>query len=112
MIELQNMHYSGNIRELHNVLERLVILSDLKITEEEVLTYAVAHYVRDPFAEIFGKYERFQDFKDFMEKQFIEYKLKRNAWNVSKTADEIDIQRSHLYNKIEKYSLKREESVS
>ena len=64
--EMQNMHWSGNIRELHNVLERLVILSDAKITEEEVLTYAVAHHVRDPFEAIFNKYERFQDFKDYM----------------------------------------------
>ena len=78
----------------------------------KVLTYAVAHHVRDPFEAIFNKYERFQEFKDFMEKQFIDFKLKRNLWNVSKTADEIDIQRSHLYNKIEKYSLKREESLS
>ncbi|MFM6951716.1 MAG: helix-turn-helix domain-containing protein [Bacteroidota bacterium] len=31
----------------------------------------------------------------------------QNGWNVAKTAQEIDIQRSHLYNKIEKYSLKR-----
>ncbi len=109
--EMQNMHWSGNIRELHNVLERLVILSESKITEEEVLTYAVAHHERDPFEAIFTKYERFQDFKDYMEKQFIDFKLKKNVWNVSKTADEIDIQRSHLYNKIEKYNLKREESA-
>ena len=34
-------------------------------------------------------------------------KLKKNNWNVAKTAVEIDIQRSHLYNKIDKYSLKR-----
>jgi len=38
---------------------------------------------------------------------FIEYKLKKNDWNVSKTAEEIDIQRSHLYNKIDKFELKR-----
>jgi DNA-binding NtrC family response regulator len=43
-----------------------------------------------------------------MERLFIEHKLQKNGWNVTKTADEIDIQRSHLYNKIEKYDLKRE----
>lgn len=112
MMELQNINWTGNIRELHNVLERLIILSDNKITENEVLTYGVANPTRDPFESIFNKYDKFQDFKDYMEKQFIEYKLRINNWNVSKTADEIDIQRSHLYNKIEKFSLKREESVS
>ncbi|MBK7441547.1 MAG: hypothetical protein IPI65_08470 [Bacteroidetes bacterium] len=36
------------------------------------------------------------------------HRLNKNAWNVSKTAEELDIQRSHLYNKIEKYNLKRD----
>jgi len=34
--------------------------------------------------------------------------LKKHHWNVSKTAEVLDIQRSHLYNKIEKYGLERE----
>ena len=54
------------------------------------------------------RYEKFQDFKEHMEKKFIEFKLKKNNWNVSKTADLLDIQRSHLYNKIEKYDLSRD----
>jgi len=112
MIELQNIKWTGNIRELRNVMERLVILSDAKITEHEVLTYGVANPARDPLEAIFNQYEKFQDFKDFMEKQYVDYKLRVNGWNVSKTADEIDIQRSHLYNKIEKFNLKREENTS
>lgn len=107
--ELENINWTGNIRELHNVMERLVILSDQKITENEVLMYGVANPVRNPMEATFDKYAKFQDFKDYIEKEFVEYKLRGNNWNVSKTADEIDIQRSHLYNKIEKYDLKREE---
>jgi DNA-binding NtrC family response regulator len=56
---------------------------------------------------LFDQFEKFQDFKEYMERMFIEDKLKKNSWNVSKTADILDIQRSHLYNKIEKYDLKR-----
>jgi DNA-binding NtrC family response regulator len=41
--------------------------------------------------------------------EFIKYKLEKNNWNVSKTAEDIDIQRSHLYSKIEKFGLKRNE---
>ncbi|HZG01400.1 MAG TPA: sigma-54 dependent transcriptional regulator [Chitinophagales bacterium] len=111
MQELQEINWTGNIRELRNVMERLVILSESKITDNDVLTYGVAHPTADPMEAIFNKYSHFQDFKDFMEKQYIAYKLKTNGWNVSKTADEIDIQRSHLYNKIEKYSLRREENT-
>ena len=106
--ELQNINWTGNIRELHNIMERLVILSENKITEEEVRQFvpSVKPTSFDP-TELFERFAKFQDFKDHMERLFIEYKLQKNNWNVSKSAEEIDIQRSHLYNKIEKYDLKR-----
>jgi len=103
------INWTGNIRELHNVMERLVILSDAKITEQEVLAYGVANVTKDPLEMLFNRFEKFVDFRDDMEKKYIEFKLRINNWNVSKTADEIDMQRSHLYSKMEKYGLKREE---
>jgi two-component system, NtrC family, nitrogen regulation response regulator NtrX len=107
---LQAYDWTGNIRELRNVIERLVILSNTKITEEDIVNYAFKSIASSiPLStEVFDKFTRFQDFKEYIEKQFIEYKLSKFSWNVSKTADEIDIQRSHLYNKIEKFNLKRE----
>jgi len=104
---LQDVNWTGNIRELHNIIERLVILSEGKITEEEVHTFVPNASATQTPVEIFETYSKFQNFKDYMEKMFIEHKLAKNTWNVSKTAEEIDIQRSHLYNKIEKYDLKR-----
>ena len=55
----------------------------------------------------FDAFTSFQDFKDATEKQFLEFKLRKHNWNISKVADEIDIQRSHLYTKIEKYNLQK-----
>lgn len=46
-------------------------------------------------------------FQDNAGKLFIAHKLKENAYNVAKTAREINIQRSHLYNLIHKYNIKR-----
>lgn len=109
MEELISINWTGNIRELHNVMERLVILSDAKITEQEVLAYGVANVTKDPLEMLFNRFEKFVDFRDDMERKYIEYKLRMSNWNVSKTADEIDMQRSHLYSKMEKYDLKREE---
>lgn len=39
--ELQNYHYKGNIRELHNIVERLIILSGNTITLNDVKTYVL-----------------------------------------------------------------------
>jgi DNA-binding NtrC family response regulator len=57
----------------------------------------------------FDRFSNFQEYKDYVERDFIKYKLEKNNWNVSKTSVEIDIQISHLYSKIDKYILKREE---
>lgn len=112
IFELQKISWSGNIRELHNVVERLVILSGPTITHEEVRNYVSAPNSSSgmdalALTELFEKFHRFQEFKEFIEKSFIESKLNSNNWNVSKTAEELDIQRSHLYNKIEKFNLER-----
>jgi DNA-binding NtrC family response regulator len=106
--ELKNVNWTGNIRELRNVVERLVILCDKQITDEDVIMYSNPSSINKS-TEIVDVtlYQKFQDFKDYSEKVFLENKLNHNAWNVAKTAAEIDIQRSHLYNKIEKYGLKR-----
>ncbi|HIY77257.1 MAG TPA: sigma-54 dependent transcriptional regulator [Candidatus Sphingobacterium stercorigallinarum] len=114
---LQSLPWTGNIRELRNMIERLIILCDSKISETDVMTFAnpagPAHRENATLgltAEGFDmeQFTSFQDFKDFSECEFIKYKLEKNNWNVSKTADELDIQRSHLYSKIEKFGLKRD----
>jgi DNA-binding NtrC family response regulator len=116
MIALQEMNWTGNIRELRNMIERLIILSDKLITDADVVNYAnpssftsrTESTVAVP-QQNFDQFSNFQEYKDSVERDYIKYKLEKNNWNVSKTADDIDIQRSHLYSKIEKYSLKRAE---
>lgn len=104
---LKEVNWTGNIRELRNVVERLVILCGEAITGEDVYMYSnPAQRGADPFGVV-DEYQTLQDFRDWAEKVFIERKLIQNGWNVAKTASEIDIQRSHLYNKIDKYNLKR-----
>ena len=105
--ELKTMRWDGNIRELRNVMERLVILSDQKITEDEVKSFVTNTQAKETPTDLFESFDKFQDFKEHIEKLFIEHKLRKFNWNVSKTAEILDIQRSHLYNKIEKFDLRR-----
>jgi transcriptional regulator of acetoin/glycerol metabolism len=50
-----------------------------------------------------------RDFQDISEKIFIEKKLAENNWNISKTAEALDIQRSHLYTKIKQFNIENPE---
>ena len=108
MDALKNIYWSGNIRELRNIIERLIILCDDKITEDEVQLYANNGKKKPGTIDAINEFNKFQEFKDYAEKMFINAKLMKNNWNVAKTAAEIDIQRSHLYNKIDKFDLKRD----
>ncbi|OFY71995.1 MAG: Fis family transcriptional regulator [Bacteroidetes bacterium RIFCSPLOWO2_12_FULL_37_12] len=106
---LKEMEWPGNIRELHNVIERLVILSSDKINEEEIELYAMKKPATASELNIYDRFEKFQEFKEYAEKEFIKTKLNKFNWNVTKAADSIDIQRSHLYNKMERYNLSRKD---
>ena len=121
IVALQRLPWTGNVRELHNMIERLIILSDKVISEHDVTVFANpgggtnigaanAAHVTAPHVAAgldYEKFNNFQDYKDYAEREFIKFKLEKHNWNVSKTADDIDIQRSHLYSKIEKFGLKR-----
>lgn len=104
---LLHLEWTGNVRELHNVIERLVILSNGVITEQDVLDYAIPQRKKAKGSSVYDEFDKFQDFKDHVEKQFILKKLEDNGWNISKTSELIGIQRSHLYNKMEKYGIAR-----
>jgi two-component system nitrogen regulation response regulator NtrX len=93
----------------------LIILSDKIITDADVKAFAnpsspaVATNGTTTQQTDYDRFSNFQEYKDFAEREYIKFKLEKNNWNVSKTADDIDIQRSHLYSKIEKFGLKRGE---
>lgn len=106
---LTSKNWSGNVRELQNVVERLVILSEGEaINHEDVeLLAKPATGNDDTLSDMLCSIDDFQEFKESAEKRFIEFQLKKHQWNISHTAEHIGIQRSHLYNKINKYNIER-----
>ena len=106
---LQSQNWSGNVRELRNVVERLIILSEEKITGADVQMFVAPSgggVVTNN--SLYDRFEVLQDFKEHTEKMFIQHKLEQNSWNVKRTSEILGIQRSHLHNKIVKYELKRD----
>jgi two-component system nitrogen regulation response regulator NtrX len=105
---LQSLPWTGNIRELRNAVERIIILTDKReISKRDIeFLFATSQSTLD---DIIDGSNSFQEFKERAEKAFIIKQLKANDWNISKTADVLDIQRSHLYNKMKKYEIDKEE---
>lgn len=108
---LQRYEWRGNVRELNNVIERLIIMSRGEtIDADDVAQHMGPQVHADGTAQrLVAAYDDFSEARDQFEKLFIERKLDEHDWNVSQTAKTIGIQRSHLYNKLNKYDIEREE---
>jgi two-component system, NtrC family, nitrogen regulation response regulator NtrX len=107
---LSRLDWSGNVRELRNTVERLLILGrggDITRADVERLVGG-AHASDSLSAEMLGA-PTFAEFKERAERAFILAKLREHDWNVSETARSIEMPRSNLYKKIETYGLVREE---
>lgn len=103
---LQNMQWPGNVRELRNLVERIIILvAKNKITSEDVASFS-SPAVQN-IDNILDVGNSFQEFKEKAERIYILKQLDNNDWNISKTADIIGIQRSHLYSKMKKYNIEK-----
>jgi two-component system nitrogen regulation response regulator NtrX len=105
---LRAMPWKGNVRELKNLVERLLILAPgPRIDREAVL--AATGGAGPKLSDALLSVGTLREFRDNAEKLFILHKLDENDWNVTQTAQSIDTPRSNLYKKLEQYGIKREE---
>ncbi|MEJ2230443.1 MAG: sigma-54 dependent transcriptional regulator [Nitrospirales bacterium] len=94
--------WPGNIRELRNLIERLLIMVPKPVIDgpdvEMFLQGRAPSGV--PALSVGTQYDSLREARNAFEREVISRKLRENNWNVSKTADELKIERSHLHRKI------------
>lgn len=107
--EMKELSWSGNIRQLQNAVERMALLSDGDSITRDDVTRLASGTIGDGggLEELLEQSLTFQEYKEKAERFYLIKKLEDNDWNVSATADAIDIQRSHIYNKMKKYDIER-----
>jgi len=97
---LEAYDWPGNIRELRNVIERLVIMTPSDtITSKNLI-------IAEPTRQDYLAYKTLKEARDAFEKDFITKRLEENNWNVSKTAEILQTERSNLHKKIKAYNIK------
>ncbi|MBQ4650001.1 MAG: sigma-54-dependent Fis family transcriptional regulator [Firmicutes bacterium] len=104
---LINYDYPGNVRELKNIIERMIALSrGGRITMEELMLPGKNKY---SIFGISGDTVSLRDARGEFEKQYISDILRKNEWNVEKSAGLLGITSRQLWNKISQYDLHRPE---
>ncbi|MBE0425306.1 MAG: sigma-54-dependent Fis family transcriptional regulator [Nitrospirae bacterium] len=96
----ESYDWPGNIRELRNVIERLVIM-----TQSDVITPKNIIIEGASRSDYFS-FKTLKEARESFEKDFIIKKLEENNWNISKTAEILNIERSNLHRKIKAYDIK------
>ena len=105
---LQGLPWRGNVRELKNVVERLLILSSGDpISKVDVVS--VLGGSQPELAATVLSASTLKQFREAAERMFLIQKLHENEWNVTRTAQAIETPRSNLYKKLEQYEIKRGE---
>ncbi|HEJ83475.1 MAG TPA: sigma-54-dependent Fis family transcriptional regulator, partial [Desulfobacteraceae bacterium] len=97
MDEMMLYEWPGNVRELENAIERAVVIGkERKIMPEDLPIF------RQEYIESVED----QSLKS-VEREHIAHVLKKNGWNISKSAEILGIDRTTLYNKIRRYGIER-----
>ena len=106
---LQKARWKGNVRELKNTVERLIIMTPGDTLDVDDLRDIVR--LESKAAPVDNEKERpgtLREFKESAERAFLVDKLRENSWNISKTAEVIGTPRSNLYKKLEQYGITQE----
>jgi len=109
---MRSLPWRGNVRELKNLVERLLILGDGDVVSaRDVMAHVGAS--RLPVRSAPGvdlpeapAVRTLREYRDLAERQFLLARLRENSWNISQTAVQIDVPRSNLYKKMEQYGIK------
>ena len=106
---LAELEWPGNVRELRNTVERLVILASAATIGVSDVDRLVGKRAAEPAGlGTLLDCATFEEFKVAAERTYLLAKLRAFDWNVSETARALDMPRSNLYKKIERYALMRE----
>lgn len=118
---LKNHLWPGNIRELRNLLERLVILQDNDVSLPPWTANDIYPHLGDPIEPLHVKPvnnavtltigQSLKNAKTEFEKEYILQALKENNWNVSKTAQALDIERSYLHRRMKSFGITHEDET-
>jgi two-component system nitrogen regulation response regulator NtrX len=101
---LTSSDWPGNIRELKNALERLIIMTSGDVIDVGDLPGEFLGASLES-AECRVAQQTLKDAKSDFERTFILGKLEENEWNVSRTADALNIERSNLHRKLKSYDI-------
>jgi two-component system nitrogen regulation response regulator NtrX len=105
MLFLREYPWPGNVRELKNILERVVIMVSSEEIKSEDIKKNIGSGMRVPIKWANSMDKPLKDARDDFEREYITESLKKNNWDISSTAKELEIESGSLNRKIKQYKI-------
>ena len=103
-----NYDWPGNVRQLKNIVERMVVLSEDDVLDVKDAPNILLSGSNDIEIHVDNNYSpSLKEARDEFEKTYILKALQANNWNVTQTARILDMERTYLYRKIKAYDLEK-----
>jgi len=100
---LKNYPWPGNIRQLKNIIDRINILTPSEYISKEFVEEVIEKGYKKEFD--LDNAEDLRTLRDQFEKEIILNRLKKFNYNITKTAQSLNIERTNLYKKLKKYGI-------
>jgi two-component system nitrogen regulation response regulator NtrX len=97
--------WPGNVRELRNMVERLVIMTPRDVIGPEDLPPPLRPRDAESTGDDGQRERTLKEAREAFERAFILSELRANEWNMTRTAERLGIERSHLYRKLKAYGI-------
>lgn len=104
-----NYEWPGNVRQLKNIVERMVVLSEdniLDVKDAPNILLSGVNEIEQHMVDT-NYSPSLKEARDEFEKTFILKALQSTNWNVTQTARMLDMERTYLYRKIKAYDLEK-----
>ncbi len=97
--------WPGNVRELRNMVERLVIMAPREVIGPDDLPPPLRTREEAGTVESAQRDRKLKDAREAFERAYILSELREHEWNMTRTAEKLGIERSHLYRKLKAYGI-------
>ena len=104
---LSSFQWTGNIRQLRNFVERLMLMKQGELADLGTVKYLLDDHANKPTQSFNSEQKSLTDARNEFEREHIINVLEENDWRVAKAAEILGVDRANLYRKIKQLGISR-----
>ncbi|MDO5638323.1 MAG: sigma-54 dependent transcriptional regulator [Neisseria sp.] len=105
---LRQYDWPGNLEQLRNVVKSLTLTSDGDEVTDQAVNNVLGQFSQTPVSEIVGGFNfnmPLRELREELERRYFEYHIAQEGQNMSRVAQKVGLERTHLYRKLKQLGI-------